>query len=110
MGVFPGSGGKHVLNFQSQQDIMVDCPPLKKMVMLQHVADIGGTFSQVFAVQPDQALFRFNEPAHDGQKCRFTAPGRADDCDEFSGQYRKGKVRQRLCLAFRTVICVMDIF
>lgn len=41
---------------------------------------------------------------------RITAPGRADDCDEFSGQYRKGKVRQRLCLAFRTVICVMDIF
>ena len=39
-----GSSSQCMLDFQPQEDVVINCSPFKEVVVLQHITDIGRAF------------------------------------------------------------------
>lgn len=58
-------------DLQPQQDVVIDSPPFKKVVMLQHISDVGGAVPERLPVQIYLSVLRGDEAADNGQQGRF---------------------------------------
>ena len=98
-----------MLDFQAQQHIGVDGAPLKKMVSLEHVTNVGPGFPDRQAVEQDTALLRQKEAGDQGKQRGFSTAAWPHNSQKMAGFQGKRNIGKSRSFALRLMVGEADM-
>ncbi len=94
-------GGQLFLDFQAEQGIGTDAPPLQEIILLEHVANRAADVNASFG--------RGKLPCQHGKNCGFAAARRSDNGYKFARLDGKAQMRHSRGFSADAVVAEADI-
>ena len=98
-----------MLNFQAQQHIGVDGTPLKEVIPLKHIADVGPGLPDRQAVEQDTSLLRQKEAGNQREQRGFSTAAGSHDGQKMPGLKCKRNIGKSRSFALRLMVGEADM-